>query len=188
MERPGSRTEPPEDREWVVKVVDGRRYRLRRNSPLLTGQMIPVKSSNVHSIGYLWNDADPAHGTLQVRFLDHRKDRGGKAGAGYQYFQVHPEIFRLFLKAASKGKFVWDRLRVRGTVSGHRYRYSIATLASDGYVPRKARRVGDHEWFLKRRVTDASGRVHVSQLPKQLVGKYRPNGGGPNRGTPNRGR
>lgn len=187
-QRTESPDHPPEDREWVVKVVDGRRYRIRRNSPLLTGEMINVKSSNVHSIGFIWNDADPSHGTLQVRFLDHKKGRTGKAGAGYQYFRVHPEVFRLFIKASSKGKFVWDRLRVRGTVSGHQYRYSIATLGSDGYVPRKARRVNGHEWFLKRKVTDRQGNVHVSQLPKRLVGPYRPNGGGPNRGTPNRGR
>lgn len=177
-----------EDREWTVKVVNGRRYRVRRNSPLLTGEMIPVQSSNVHSIGYIWNDEDPAHGTLQVRFLDHKKGREGKAGAGYQYFRVHPEVFRLFLKASSKGKFVWDRLRVRGTVSGHQYRYSIATLGSDGYVPRKARRVNGHEWFLKRSVRDRNGQVRSSQLPKQLVGPYRPRGAWPNRGTPNRGR
>lgn len=185
----GDRPAPAsEDREWIVKVVNGRRYRIRRNSPLITGEMIRVKSSNVHSIGYIWNDDDPAHGTLKVRFLDHRKGRNGKAGAGYQYFRVHPEIFRLFLKASSKGKFVWDRLRIRGTVSGHQYRYSISELASDGYTPRKARNINGQEWFLKRKVTGKDGRVYISQLPKQLVGRYRPQGGGPNRGTPNRGR
>lgn len=190
IEIPG-RQQPEVRSNTIIRVVNGKRYVLRRNSPLLTGEMIRVRSSNVHSIGYIWNDADPARGTLQVRFLDHRKERGaGRAGAGYQYFKVHPELFVMFMKAASKGKFVWDRLRVRGTVSGHQYQYSIATLASDGYTPRKARRIGDQEWYLKRRVTDRKGNVYVSQLPKQMVRSWnpRPNNGGPNRGTPNRGR
>lgn len=175
---------------YVTKVVDGRRYRIRRDDPILTGQMIKVKSSNVHSIGYIWKDSDPARGTLQVRFLDHRKGRGAnRAGAGYQYFEVHPKVFVAFTTAASKGKFVWDRLRIRGTVSGHQYRYSIATLASDGYVPRKARRIGDQEYFLRRQVKGQNGKVYQSALPERHVGPYnpRPGRGGPNRGAPNRG-
>lgn len=180
---------------YVTINIGGRKYRIRRDDPLLTGEMIRVKSSNVHSIGYIWNSDDPAKGTLQVRFLDHRKGRSAKAGAGYQYFAVHPEVFVSFTKAASKGKFVWDRLRIRGTVSGHQYQYSIATLASDGYTPRKARRVGDHEYFLQRTVKGSNGKVYKSQLPQRMVGPYNPSPnrgtpdrGEPNRGTPNRGR
>lgn len=182
--------------------VNGQRFRIRRDDPLLTGEMIKVKSSNVHSIGYLWNHEDPARGTLQVRFLDKRKGRTGTAGAGYHYFEVHPAVFVAFTKAASKGKFVWDRLRVRGTVSGHQYRYSLATLSSDGYVPRKARLegggymigppgrhpAGRGEVFQRRTVTGANGRVYQSSLPERFVGFTRPNRGRPNRGEPNRGR
>lgn len=193
------------DATLIIKRIAGRRYKIRRTDPLLTGQMIKVRSSNVHSIGYLWNDEDPAHGTLQVRFLDHRKGREGRAGSGYQYFQVHPEVFIAFTKAASKGKFVWDRLRVRGTVSGHQYRYAIATLSSDEYVPRKARIKGINgksqyhigppnlhgshdEYFLRRSVKGADGTVHQSRLPEERVNRGLPNRGRPNRGEPNRGR
>ncbi len=187
----GDSTPQPTASDMVVVNIGGQRMRLRANSPFFTGEMIRVKSSNVHSIGYKWNHADPARGTLVVRFLDHRKDRGvNRAGAGYEYYAVHPMVFAAFIRASSKGKFVWDKLRVRGTVSGHQYRYSIATLASDGYVPRKARRRGDDEYFLKRTVRGRNGQSYASKLPDQYVGKYRPrpSGGGPNRGTPNRGR
>lgn len=176
---------------FVTVSVNGRRFRIRKDDPLLTGEMIKVKSSNVHSIGYTWNDENPAKGTLKVRFLDKRQGRGaGRAGAGYQYFEVDPIVFVAFTKAASKGKFVWDRLRIRGTVSGHQYRYSLATLASDGYVPRAATRIGDTEYFLRRTVKGTNGKVYRSALPDREVGPYnpKPNRGQPNRGGPNRGR
>lgn len=208
MQTPGETVEPrvPAGEgvqgNFVVKVVGGRRYRIRTDDPILTGKMIQVKSSNVHSIGYMWNDKNPEKGTLQVRFLDKRKGRGaGRAGAGYQYLEVPPEVFIAFTKAASKGKFVWDKLRIRGTVSGHRFRYQISTLASDGYVPRKARLEsggyiispsGRHpavgEKFARRTVKGTDGKVYQSALPDRNVGNASPNRGTPNRGTPNRGR
>lgn len=191
---------PPvrEDVTEDVRRIGGRERRYKPNDPILTGEMIPVSSSNVHSIGYIWNDDNPMKGTLQVRFLQSRK--GGKSkGAGplYYYYGVHPDVFDAFRRAASKGEFVWDRLRVRGTVSGHRYFYELKGITG-GYVPRKATRYGPNEYFIRRRVKGQSRstgqiREFESELEDQFAGRaqpQRPNFGVPNRGrsTVNRGR
>lgn len=185
--------------------VGGRRYNFKPNDPILTGEMIPVSSSNVHSIGYIWNDDNPMKGTLKVRFLGTNRStspqrRGGK-GPIYHYFGVHPAVFESFQIAASKGKFVWDRLRVRGTVSGHQFPYELAKLQSDGYVPRKATRIGGDEHFIRRTVKGKNGKTYTSALqdefvrrigvnnppPSVIAGRGAPNRGMPNRGSPNRG-
>lgn len=196
---------PVAPREDVGTVsVGGRRYRFRPDDPILTGDMIDVTSSNVHSIGYIWNDADPMRGTIKVRFLG-KRDPGSKRRTGrgplYYYYGVHPDVFLAFQKAASKGRFVWDRFRVRGTVSGHQFQYDLAGLGPDKYVPRKATRLGPNEYFLRREVQTKSGNTRVSALgdefvqrvgggrrpPGHIAGRGAPNRGSPNRGTPNRG-
>lgn len=72
--------------------------------------------------------------------------RGGR-GATYAYHGVPSKIFDLMRQAASKGKFVWDHLRVRGTIYGHQYRYTLVqgqVQPKNGgvYIPRKATRGG----------------------------------------------
>lgn len=171
--------------------VDGREFTVPEGDPIITGEMVPVESSNVHSIGFIWNGATPEKGTLKVRFLDKRKGahRSGK-GATYHYFDVHPLMFLAFQNAASKGKWVWDNLRIRGTVSGHQRRYQLARISANGYVPRAAVRLGNEEWYLPRTVRGANGRQYKSELGAQLVRRMddaRPNDGSPNRGAPNRG-
>ncbi len=180
--------------------VGGRHFQFKPNDPILTGEMIPVQSSNVHSIGYIWNEADSMKGTLKVRFLGTNRStspqsRGGK-GPVYHYFGVHPAVFEAFRTAASKGKFVWDRLRVRGTVSGHQFPYELAKLQSDGYVPRKATRIGGDEHFIRRIVKGQNGRTYTSALQNEFVRRVGVNNpppaviagrGAPNRGTPDRG-
>lgn len=180
---------------YVEKQVMGRRYRLSVDDPIITGEMIDVVSSNVHSIGYEWNQESPTKGTLRVRFLEKsgRKSRTRAAGPLYDYFGVHPEVFMAFQAAASKGKFVWDRLRVRGTVSGSRFQYELEDTGSTSYIPRKATRLGPNEYYLKR-----EHRGNQSQLEDEFVQRiginrhgpqgFVPNRGTPNRGTPNRGR
>jgi hypothetical protein len=82
-------------------------------------------------------------------------------------------------------------LRIRGTVSGHQKRYSLAAINSTGYVPRQATRLGNEEWYLQRTVTGQNGKTYRSELQNQMVRRFpdrgTPNRGGPNRGTPNRG-
>ena len=111
--------------------------------------MIRVTSSNVHSIGY-----QSSTGTLAVRYLAPilisagRGVRiGGKTNAPgplYHYFDVSPKLWKSFESASSKGKWVWDHLRIRGTVAGHKYDYRLVTgtVAPTGvqlrYIPRRA--------------------------------------------------
>lgn len=184
---------------WTV-AVGGRQRTYAANDPAMTGEMIEVESSNVHSIGYIWNWDDPMKGTLQVRFLQSSKGQQRKsAGPLYYYYGVHPEVFEAFQRAASKGEFVWDRLRVRGTVSGHRFHYDLKGVTG-GYVPRKATRYGQNEYFIRRsvRARDRDGNIHEleSELADERVGSLErgipnrgiPDRGVPDRGTPNRGR
>ena len=151
--------------------IGGRILNIPPDDALLTGEMVPVTSSNVHSIGYDFNREDPVKGTLKVRFLQRDQKGGSRSkvpGPLYQYFDVHPFIFMAMRDAASKGKFVWDKLRIRGTVSGHRYNYRLAGVAQ-GYVPRQASlRSQAQEWFVQRSIR-VGDRVLRSQLPTQLV-------------------
>lgn len=171
------------------------RNRVSNTDPLITGEMIHVTSSNVHSIGFRLdpddnpNDLLSSKGTLLIRFLAGGK-RGARTAAGalYEYHDVPARVFQEFRKAASKGGFVWDNIRVRGTVSGHKYSYDLAGIVG-GYVPRQAglKRGQQGEWFMRRRFRDESG-VFESRLPEQRVKRSGPNRGLPNRATPNRGR
>lgn len=180
-----------------------------KTGPLYTGEMVPVVSSNVHSIGFRLDandsvaDLQVSKGTLLIRFLG-TGQKGKRTGPGplYEYFDVPARLFMEFLRAASKGKFVWDNVRVRGSVSGHKFSYDLALLEpGTGYVPRQAGlKRGEHgEWFLRRRWKDAAGNVFTSRLPERQVRLSGPNRGPapagginslkivPNRGRPNRG-
>jgi hypothetical protein len=175
------------------KTVGGRQRRYDPSDPILTGEMVEVESSNVHSIGFLWNDADPMKGTLKIRFLQAKRGNAKIKVPGPLYFYsgVHPDVFTAFRAAASKGTFVWDRIRIRGTVSGHRYHYELKGIAQ-GYVPRKATRYGKNEYFIGRevraRAADGTITTRRSEEPDAFVGRYSPvNRGIPERGLPDRG-
>jgi len=58
---------------------------------------IAVASSNVRSIGY-----DSETRTLEVEF---------KGGSVYEYYDVEPEVYSEFMKAPSKGRFLWNNIR-----------------------------------------------------------------------------
>lgn len=113
--------------------------------------MIPVRSSNVHSIGYEWGNRG-ATGNLMVRFLGGTGKARSGPGALYRYIGVPRAVFVAFKMASSKGKFVWDELRIRGTISGHQYPYELAGTDSAGYIPRQAglKRGFTGEWYLRR--------------------------------------
>ncbi len=147
--------------------------------PVVTGDMVPVQSTNVDSVGY-----DAATGTLYVRFL-YRYRRGEREAAApgslYGYRDVWPEEFLTLLEAGSKGGWVWDHLRVRGTVSGHKKDYFLAGITG-GYVPRKATlafvrgpktgRMYPAEVFEPRTVL-SGGRWITSRLPPETVQVFR---------------
>jgi hypothetical protein len=155
----------------------------RERAELLTGDMTPVTSSNVHSIGFRLDherQMGARQGTLLIRFLGTNAD-GTRSGPGplYEYYDVPARVFLAFKRAASKGKFVWDNVRMRGTVSGHRYEYDLAEISQD-YVPRQAgiKRGQQGEWYLTRKFRDRrTGKLHVSQLPEEQVRRTGPNRG-----------
>lgn len=160
----------------------------------LTGRMRPVRSSNVHSIGYMFNLDYPLKGKLVVRYL--QKDRSGKTsgkvgGPTYAYDNVHPDLFQDLARAGSKGKWVWDELRIRGTIAGHQFSYNLIRAAQD-YLPRRALVRNGRQILQRRRRTaerrDGSRYNLTSPLPTRIVGPYRPTAKRPNVGNPDRGR
>jgi hypothetical protein len=168
--------------------IGGRKRRYDQNDPVLTGEMLRVESSNVWAIGFIFNHANPMKGDLRVQYGQKRGKGALRAGPIYEYHGIHPDVFAAFQKARSKGEFVWDRLRIRGTVSGHTVQYDLVGIA-DGYVPRKATRYGPNEYFIQRSVS-VGGRQIESQLEDRFAGRarpQRPNMGLPSRGQPNRG-
>lgn len=74
---------------------------------------INVQSSNVFAIQYVIEDK-----TLNVEYKD---------ASVYEYFPVAMEIAEDFITAPSKGKWVWDHLRVRGTVFGFKVPYRLVS-------------------------------------------------------------
>lgn len=82
---------------------------------LYFGQRLPVQSSNVAAIQY---DADKSQLTIEY------KDKGKGVGF-YDYADVSIREAEALAKAASKGKWVWDVLRIRGTVFGYRKSYVL---------------------------------------------------------------
>jgi hypothetical protein len=190
-----------------LPMADGPMRQFGMDHPIVTGEMVKaINSSNVHSFGY---DVESAY--LYVRFLGYiRGSRGpdghplrGGPGSLYRYSNVTPEEFLSLLAANSKGDWVWDHLRIRGTWSGHQKDYELVGVEG-GYVPRKATvRLNPQtqqleEWFVKRRVRAIGGGWLTSAMDSQAAGplpwgevdRGRPDNGrpdDPDRGTPFRG-
>ncbi len=130
--------------------------------PLVTGDMVSVDSSNVHTIGY-----DLEHHLLYVRYLD----AAGRAGPLYGYHDVTPDEFLDFLDAPSKGQWVWSHLRERGTVAGYKKPYFLAGIAR-GYVPRHAvlgAWDGQLAELYRPRTAFVGGRWRTSPMPLRVV-------------------
>lgn len=153
----------------TMAVSDGGTiHALPPNHPALTGEWVESpESSNVHSFAY---DID-AH-RLYVRFKDRppqgSKQRPNKPGPIYAYYNVPLDLFMSMFNAGSKGTWVWDHLRIRGTLSGHKYDYSLVGVAG-GYVPRKATLTPEGESYIGRTVFSDKGRQLRSSRPDQLV-------------------
>jgi len=177
-EMPGRREELPGGLELRPgrKTVDvplstGQTMRLRPDHPMLTGELVACQSSNVHSFRYDYETA-----TLYVRFLG-RAGRGAHGGPGplYRYSDVEPELFLSLQRAASKGGWVWDHLRIRGTISGHQKDYELVGV-SGGYVPRKATMTPMGEAYTPRKVRLPGGQWVQSKRPLQVVRPLAPVG------------
>lgn len=188
------RTQAGTQRKVVdIPVTTGKKQRFPIDHPIVSGAMVPApQSSNVHSYGY-----DIENEQLYVRFKapapKGQKTRPNQPGSLYQYSDVDPSQFLRLHRASSKGTWVWDELRIRGTVSGHQRSYRLVGITM-GYVPRMATLRPDGEWFVQRSIRGRGGKRLTSSRPDQLVRRLSPTGApntgapsGPNRGTPNRG-
>lgn len=91
-------------------------------SGYLGGEEKSVSSSNVTSSKY-----DRQHGYMELGFVN---------GARYGYHDVSPTEATNFLSAKSKGGWVWDNLRRRGTVFGYQKPYAFISGQSKEYEPK----------------------------------------------------
>jgi hypothetical protein len=156
------------------------------NDPIVSGEMVPVESSNVHAVGFDLNQDNPERSTLRVQYKQ-ADQRGGKsrtAGQTYAYHPISHRQFRSMLRAGSKGSWVWDNLRQRGTVAGHKVPYTLIGTRQ-GYVPRRATMIAGQQWLIRRqkRAILSGGRSMTiqSQLPTRRLGSVRPLSTRPNR-------
>ena len=62
-------------------------------------EMIPVRSSAIHSIGY-----DPDTQRMRIRFV---------SGDTYDFCRVPEHVFDAFLRAPSKGRYYHDHIKDR---------------------------------------------------------------------------
>ncbi len=183
------------DGRWDIRAPGYHRV-IDPEDPILTGVMQPVSSSNVHSIGFEFSYDNPLKSKLIIRYKqkDRRGGSGTVGGPTYEYQNIHPDWFNDLREAGSRGKWVWDNLRIRGTVAGHQYPF-VLIRAAQGYLPRRAI-VKNGRQELRRRQRTAqysNGREEVlrSPLANQILGRYSPPRGEnarPNVGNMDRGR
>lgn len=93
------------------------------------------QSSNVAHIQYAIKDD-----LLVIRFKD---------GSTYGYEPIFPQEAASLFKSASKGTWVWDNLRIRGTSLGHKKHYYLI--------------IGDRKWDKNRDVAAA----HAAEASRQ---------------------
>jgi hypothetical protein len=170
---PGGRPDVSPPQRRVIEVdAAGRERLMAPDDPILTGKSVPVQSSNVQSVSFELNQNRPERSQLRVQYWQQDPNSGTKQpGPVYGYSPVSPQLFRRLLRSGSSGSWVWDNLRVRGTVSGHRVPYTL--LAARGHIPRRAVAIGGREWFVRRHLTALlpAGRTRSvqSSLPSRPV-------------------
>jgi hypothetical protein len=192
---------PPRQDQTEVPMAGGGSGKYPPQHPIVTGEMQPApESKNVYSYGYSSDS-----GNLYVRF---RSEDTGGPGSLYRYSDVTPEEFMGLMAVTSKGGWVWDNLRIRGTISGHQKDYALVGIIG-GYVPRKAtvgplmragagwRMAGSGEtpdymgaiYLPRNKLTTQRNWVTSIRPLSPAFGGLDSGGGGyqPNRGTPNNG-
>lgn len=159
---------------------------------IITGKMIEVQSSNVHSIGFAMNYKHPEKSTLFIRFLGDRNGQRSGKGHLYEYFNINPKKFDSLRRAASSGEWVWDSLRTRGSRVQHQVKYNLKSVMGTS-LPRRAAVKSGREMYVQRvRQTKAKfgeqPRTLRSHLPNQDLGPARGTSRPPATGRPHRGR
>lgn len=117
-----------------------------RREWLFQGKFLKVQSRNVYAIAY-----SLATRELFVQYLFWAPGMEQHSGPGpvYRYESISPSLALTAYDAASKGVWIWDNLRIRGTFAGHRFPYALFYVSNE-YVPRRATYVSDREWFVPR--------------------------------------
>ena len=166
----GGSVEPPSHREADRDVRLGAQEPQpdAEAGPLIEGPIL-VRSSNVYSISYVWG-AHGEDGNMRVRFLGGDSKQRVGPGPEYEYTGVPRAVFVAFKLASSKGKEVWNQLRVRGSISGHQFPYHLVSTGDSDYVPRQAglKRGMAGEYYLQR-----SFQGRKSSLPERKIGSGR---------------
>lgn len=175
------------------------------------GFLVRVESSNVWAYGYdpanqilyVQFKADTIregalHGVRHGRTKKGRKRitaKGGtlgstiigksnSPGALYLYRNVTEAEFWKLKTAQSKGRFVWDVLRQRGTLHGHKKDYALVSGGLAQVVNNAGKKVGNLYYVPRKQVTDnmlvrrqlmVNGRLRQSLLQDQS--DYQPRGG-----------
>lgn len=97
-----------------------------REEAYLLGEVIEVTSSNVSWIQYLWRypgpNGEPLAGPDQNEMFIGYHD-----GSVYQYEQIDFDLALSMFRANSHGKWVWQNLRVLGTVFGFQKPYRLVS-------------------------------------------------------------
>lgn len=114
--------ESAEDIERRRKYIEREERNMDPYLRFLGGELQYVTSSNVDWIQYDRNK--------------HLLYIGYKNGASYVYYDVDPVESSSLYNAGSKGRWVWDELRVRGTVFGYKKNYAFLEYTLGGYQPR----------------------------------------------------
>jgi hypothetical protein len=112
---------PPDDQPYTLKNHENRLISVEDVQEFLEGKRdILVDSTNVYSIGYR-PETEQLHVGFQSKTPDGKPS--GQLGSMYEYDQISPEEAKSFLQVNSKGGWVWDELRIRGTKTGHKKAY-----------------------------------------------------------------
>lgn len=127
----------------------------------LAGELTNVVSSNVDSIQYIAEDK-----TLIIAYHG-----GGKGLQWYGYSPVDVALATSLFNAGSKGGWVWDRLRVRGTVFG----YQVEYFFMDGPSAKEPKWHKKQEWRIEHGGIGPEGEIPESW--REGKGPYPPSYG-----------
>lgn len=137
------------------------------------------QSSNVYSFAF-----DRDEGILYVTFKAPSKERprpqvtGPTYAYGSKARPIPPRLFESLARASSKGRWVWDHLRVRGSRWRHQVPYILAyggfDASGEQYIPRKATARGFRVRTVPVVGQGRRGAAGRSNLPEQIFSSISP--------------
>ena len=181
---------------WAIGYnPDSRTLLIQYKAPTLRQGAIRTKRTKIKK----------ADGTYKVKVRRSGKlgstvvGRADAPGPIYAYYDVPPAVAKKVIndaRSSSAGEAVWDYLRIRGTIHGHRYDYRLSSIGSEAIVVNDKNQVVNRMHYVPRKAVDAgkfqqrtlqvgrnprTGRARVvrSLLPNEGVGPKRGHGPGP---------